>query len=138
MQNKGETDMNNNIFLDLKRLLFYKNSHMDNEFNNYLNFIYKFYPLNFCYAYDDEYCACDFDEDFDELCRNSDIVTNYTYNETIEYDNDTYSIINHNEGEKIGYINLIQNGVTYTCDIIVADNGCVLSEQCVLKSIHVY
>lgn len=138
MQNKGETDMNNNIFLDLKRLLFYKNSHMDNEFNNYLNFIYKFYPLNFCYAYDDEYYACDFDEDFEELCRNSDIVTNYTYNGTIEYDNDTYSIINYNEGEKIGYINLIQNGVTYTCDIIVADNGCVLSEQCVLKSIHVY
>lgn len=137
--------MNNNIFLDLKRLLFYKNSHMDNEFNNYLNFIYKFYPLNFCYAYDDEYYAyddeyyaCDFDEDFEELCRNSDIVTNYTYNGTIEYDNDTYSIINYNEGEKIGYINLIQNGVTYTCDIIVADNGCVLSEQCVLKSIHVY
>lgn len=110
-----------------KRCEFYKMEEIFDAFE-------KLYSLNVCCTIDNRYIV-DFDSDFDELCYDSNIQECMICSKRLERDIHTCSIINADEGERIGTVDLFQEDKFYRFDVYACYNGAIVTDTIDLASL---
>lgn len=120
--------------LDLQELAYFKERGESYKMKEIFDAFEKLYSLNVCCTIDNRYIV-DFDSDFDELCYDSNINIYERYNIEIERDRDTCSIINADEGERIGTVDLFQEDNFYRFDVYACYNGAIVTDTIDLASL---
>lgn len=121
--------------LDLKEIAYLKERCEFYKIEEIFDAFEKLYSLNVCCTIDNRY-VIDFDSDFDELCYDSNINVFIRYSIDVERDRDTCSIINADEGDIIGFADLVQEDKFYRFDIYAYYNGVILTDTIDLASIR--
>ena len=121
--------------LDLKELAYLKERCENYKIDEIFDAFQKLYSLNVCCTIGDRYVV-DFDSDFDELCYDSDIQECRICSRRLERDIHTCSIINADEGERIGTVDLVQEDKFYRFDIYAYYNGAIVTDTIDLASIR--
>lgn len=121
--------------LDLEELAYFKERCESYKMEEIFDAFEKLYSLNVCCTIDNRYVV-DFDSDFDELCYDSNINIYERYNIEIERDRDTCSIINTDEGDIIGFTDLVQGNKIYEFCTYACYNGAIITDTIDLASIR--
>lgn len=120
--------------LDLQELAYFKERGESYKMKEIFDAFEKLYSLNVCCTIDNRYIV-DFDSDFDELCYDSNIQKCMIYSIRLERDIHTFSIINADEGERIGTVDLFQEDKFYRFDVYAYYNGVIVTDTIDLASI---